>query len=67
MVTSIYKCPITGLMVQGWFSEEDAQRHAKTYEGFTCPVCRQVHFVNLRTREVLDRGPVRSCYMKDQK
>jgi hypothetical protein len=30
MVTSVYKCPITGLMLQGWFSEEGSQRHAKT-------------------------------------
>lgn len=65
MVTSIYRCPTTGLMVQGWFADDGSQGRTETYEGLTCLVCRRLHFVNPQTSKVLDSGPFRICIMKD--
>jgi len=46
----IYECPNTGFYVQGW-SESEAD-NLLSYERVTCPLCQQLHMVNMRTGRV---------------
>src|SRR4029077_18538586 len=43
---SIYRCPITGLKIQGLFAEEVPPENANTYEPVSCLACTRVHLVN---------------------
>jgi hypothetical protein len=52
MATFIYRCPNTGLNVQGW-SVEDVSDEPESYEATTCTACGQLHFVNQTTGKVL--------------
>jgi len=52
MVPFIYRCPTTGLNVQG-LSADAVPADANTYEGVTCPVCTRVHLVNRATGRTL--------------
>jgi len=56
MATSIYHCSTTGLLVQGWFTDNGCEGRANVYEGITCLVCGQIHFVNRQSRDVVGRG-----------
>ena len=53
MVPFIYRCPNTGLNVQGLFAEDVPPANAETYETVTCPVCTRVHLVNRSTGRAL--------------
>lgn len=52
----IFRCPVTGLDVQTLLSlrqrddDEDGRGH---YETVNCPVCANLHFVNLKTGKTL--------------
>jgi hypothetical protein len=59
MPTPIYQCPVTGQRDDG---SPDLN---EVYEPVTCLACRQMHYVNPRTGRCLDRGPFRSCILKD--
>jgi hypothetical protein len=48
MAAFLYRCPTTGLNVQGWFADEKT-----TYETVTCLACTQVHLINRLTGKVL--------------
>jgi len=48
----LYRCPITGLRVQGLVAE-DVPDDVDTYESITCLACQQVHLVNPATGKVL--------------
>jgi hypothetical protein len=48
----IYRCPSTGLNVQG-FVADDPERDDDAYEPVTCALCTRVHLVNPRTAKVL--------------
>ncbi len=52
MAPFLYRCPNTGLRVQG-FVAEDVPDDADTYESVTCLACQQVHLVNPATGKVL--------------
>jgi hypothetical protein len=43
----LYRCPITGMRVQGWSAEEVAPADTRedTYVITQCLACRQVHLV----------------------
>lgn len=43
----------------------DHPQDGETYEQLTCLACRSAHFINPKTGRVLDRGPFRTCAMKD--
>ncbi len=43
-----------GLIVQGWITHDPTQQ-ADTYEPVTCTACSRVHWVNPKTRKVLDK------------
>jgi hypothetical protein len=48
----IYRCPNTGLKVQGFVAEEVAN-DSDAYETITCLACQQVHLVNPANGRVL--------------
>jgi hypothetical protein len=39
MTTVLYRCPDTGLNVQGWFADDGAANEGEVYETMTCPAC----------------------------
>ena len=53
MVPFIYRCPTTGLNVQGLFADEVPADDTETYESVSCPVCARVHLVNRSTGRTL--------------
>jgi hypothetical protein len=53
MPVFLYRCPNTGLNVQGWSAEEPAEQAHPTYEPLTCTACTRVHLVDPKTGRVL--------------
>jgi hypothetical protein len=53
MVPFLYRCPNTGLKVQGLVADEPTDDDAETYESITCLACARVHLVNPKTGRVL--------------
>jgi hypothetical protein len=53
MAPFLYRCPNTGLRVQGWSAKEVPANGANIYETVTCAACQQVHLVNPATGSVL--------------
>jgi hypothetical protein len=53
MAPFLYRCPNTGLSVQGWRADEVSPDEADSYEAVTCIACQQLHLVNPVTGEVL--------------
>ena len=51
MTTLIYRCPTTGLKVQGLVEEEASG--SDTFVSLECPACGRMHFVNPTTERVL--------------
>jgi hypothetical protein len=50
MATFIYRCPTTGLKVQGWLADESSSKNDSTsYEAVICTACTGVHFINRKT------------------
>ena len=52
MAVFIYRCPSTGLNVQGWTADAPAQVD-ETFEPVNCTVCARVHLVNPKTGKAL--------------
>jgi len=52
MTAFLYRCPNTGLQVQGWIAN-GALPNGEAYEATTCLACRNVHLVNAATGKVL--------------
>jgi hypothetical protein len=48
----MYRCPRTGLMVQGWIADEPMS--GETYESVTCTACSRVHLINPKTGKILE-------------
>jgi hypothetical protein len=53
MIPVIYRCPTTGLKVQGWFADEAPVDVGDHYEPVACLACPRVHLVNRSTGKVL--------------
>jgi hypothetical protein len=53
MATVVYRCPTTGLNVQGWLSDGPPDGEREVYETVKCLACTQVHLVNRSTGRVL--------------
>ncbi len=47
----VFRCPATGLNVQGW-TTDDADA-GETYEPVSCTACMRTHLVNPKTGRVL--------------
>ena len=54
MIPFIYRCPATGLKVQGLFADEVPMNKSDTYEAVTRLACTRVHLVNRSTGKTLD-------------
>ena len=53
MPTFLYRCPNTGLRVQGWIANDPTERDEDSFETVNCPACGRVHLVNPQTGKVL--------------
>jgi hypothetical protein len=51
MPTFVYRCPNTGLNVQGWVADDPTERD--DYETIVCTACRRAHLVNPKTGRVI--------------
>jgi len=51
--TFVYRCPRTGLMVQGWVADEPMSG-GESYESVTCTACGRVHLINPKTGKILE-------------
>jgi len=51
--TFIYRCPTTGLNVQGWSADASTDADDELFEPVTCTACTRVHLVNRKTQQVL--------------
>jgi hypothetical protein len=52
MAPFLYRCPNTGLRVQGFIAQE-VPEDTDTFETITCLACRQIHLVNPATGNVI--------------
>jgi len=48
----IFRCPDTGMNVQGWVAE-DPDDVTDSYESISCLICKRAHLVNPKTGKVL--------------
>jgi hypothetical protein len=48
MAPFLYRCPVTGLHVQGWIAD-DATADDDVFEAVPCLACQRMHFVNPKT------------------
>ena len=55
MATFVYRCPTTGLRVQGRVADDlsEGERKGQQFEGVTCSVCRRIHLVDPKTGKLL--------------
>jgi hypothetical protein len=53
MPVFLYRCPNTGLKVQGWVADDPDRGDDATYESVTCIACTRLHMVNPSTGRVL--------------
>ena len=53
MAVFLYRCPNTGLKVQGWAADNPKPQTDATYEPVTCTACTRLHMVNPSTGRVL--------------
>jgi hypothetical protein len=54
MATFIYRCPTTGLKVQGWVADDAASEDDKErYVALPCLACRESHLINPTSGKVL--------------
>lgn len=49
----VYRCPTTGLRVQGWSADEEGPKDGDAYQPATCLACQRVHLVNPATGKVI--------------
>jgi hypothetical protein len=49
----LYRCPKTGLKVQGWLADDPSGDDDGVYETVTCLACTRVHLINRSTGKVL--------------
>ena len=54
MVAFIYRCPTTGLSIQGWVADDaDIRANDESYRPVPCLACRQTHLVNPSSGKVV--------------
>jgi len=57
MAAVLFRCPATGLIVQGWHAgDASAADPGESYVGMHCMACNQMHFLNPATGRVLGGG-----------
>jgi hypothetical protein len=53
MDSLVFRCPTTGMNVQGWIVDDPSARKAETYEAVSCLACTRLHLVNPKTGKVM--------------
>jgi len=53
MASFIFRCPNTGLNVQGWVADDPTEPGKEIYETITCTACTRLHAVRPATGNVL--------------
>lgn len=53
MAPFLFRCPNTGLNVQGWVADDPTGQDDENFEPVTCTICTRVHLVNPKTGKVL--------------
>ena len=53
MAPFIYRCPNTGMNVQGWVDDDPTEGGGETYQSITCTICTRIHLVDPKTGRVL--------------
>jgi hypothetical protein len=54
MAQLLFRCPATGMMVQGWHADDGSATDADhAYVGVPCLACKQLHLVNPETGRVV--------------
>ena len=53
MPTIIFRCPDTGLKVQGWIADDPDIEDGESFEPVTCVACTRTHLVNPKNGKVL--------------
>jgi hypothetical protein len=56
MATFVYRCPNTGLNVQGWVADDPTEGEGEIYAAITCTICTRTHLVDPKTGKVLGAG-----------
>jgi len=57
MTTFVYRCPNTGLNVQGWVADDPTEEgETERFEAVSCLACTRLHMVNPKTGKVLGEG-----------
>jgi hypothetical protein len=49
----LFRCPNTGLKVQGWVADDPSDSDQETFEAVTCTACTRVHLVNPKNGKIL--------------
>ena len=49
----VFRCPNTGLNVQGWVAEDPSEHEPESYEAVTCTAGTRVHLVDPKTGKIL--------------
>ena len=44
----IYRCPNTGLNVQGWIADDPTEGNGETYQPFPCTICPRLRSWSIR-------------------
>ena len=53
MAPIMFRCPATGLSVQGWLADDASVTEGEVYETVTCLACTRLHLINRATGRVL--------------
>jgi hypothetical protein len=59
MATFVYRCPTTGMNVQGWLADDPSEHEGEVYETITCVACTRVHLINRSAGRVLGGTTIR--------
>ena len=49
----VYRCPNTGMNVQGWVADDPIKGEGETYQSITCTICTRLHLVDPKTGRLL--------------
>lgn len=48
-----FACPITNMIVQKWIDDDKGCATENDFQGFVCPACSQLHWMNSKTGKLL--------------
>ena len=53
MAPIMFRCPTTGLSVQGWLADDASVTEGEVYETVTCLACTRLRLINRVTGRVM--------------